>query len=256
MSPSIADPENRVGKQIGGTPQSAFCFFVLAFALTFALNQLPPFTVAGVDLKSIVCGFGPLLSGIVCYKFFRTPNTHRISVGGVKPALTYSLVALAVLLPLLHPTKMAKSALLVVLVSEMVYSFGGRIWLAALPSECDRAAQKRGCRAPDRHNLVLLALLVPARPDSRSHRAIDSRAGRYSVVYFAAVLVVADVWRSGCQNKINPAADYRARGHEVRRSLDNGGCVFAVDWSTSAVEPFRQGGSSLRIIERRCCGGM
>ncbi|SFC18298.1 hypothetical protein [Spirosoma endophyticum] len=49
-----------------------FVFALLAFAFSWAVNQfLPALTWFDIDVKEIMTGFGPALSGLICYRIFR-----------------------------------------------------------------------------------------------------------------------------------------------------------------------------------------
>lgn len=75
-------------------------------------------------MKDILCGWGPLLSGLICYKVFNVSNQYRISLNGAKPYLTWSIVFLALLLPFLTINTVSKRAILISVVSQFMYSFG------------------------------------------------------------------------------------------------------------------------------------
>ncbi len=72
------------------TPLSIITFFIIAFGLTFAFSKLTTIPFYSVDIKDILCGFGPLISAIICYKLFATPTTF--SMGGTQPAKTWLIV--------------------------------------------------------------------------------------------------------------------------------------------------------------------
>ena len=48
-------------------------FFAIAFGLTFLASQLPNPAVGAVA-KLLLCGFGPLVSGLICYRLLKTRN--------------------------------------------------------------------------------------------------------------------------------------------------------------------------------------
>ncbi len=99
-------------------------YFLGAFGLTFLFSQLPKLMLGGIDVKDILCGWGPLLSGLICYKVFSVPNQHKISLSGAKPYLTWSLVFLALLLPFLTSYTVSKRTILISVASQFIYSFG------------------------------------------------------------------------------------------------------------------------------------
>lgn len=99
-------------------------YFVGAFSLTFAFSQLPKWTIGTLDCTDILCGWGPLFSGLACYQFFKVPNQYTISLKGTKPYLTWGIVGLALLLPFLTINTVSKTTILSSVVSQFVYSFG------------------------------------------------------------------------------------------------------------------------------------
>jgi len=60
-------------------------FFALAVGLTFLASQLPELAFEHFDARLVLCGCGPLLSGLFCYRFFKTDNAIKVSVLGTKP---------------------------------------------------------------------------------------------------------------------------------------------------------------------------
>ncbi len=100
-------------------------FFAIAFILTFIFNRfLPELSILGIDLKLIIVGFGPLLSGLFCYQIFNTANEYQISFSGIRPAITYTIVGIAVLLPLLLITKQSKATIIFSIITQFIYSLG------------------------------------------------------------------------------------------------------------------------------------
>lgn len=103
---------------------SIIVYFLGAFGLTFAFSQLPELRVATIDCRDILCGWGPLFSGLLCYQLFKVPNQYYISLNGAKPYLTWGIVLVALLLPFLTIYTLSKEAILMSVVSQFVYSFG------------------------------------------------------------------------------------------------------------------------------------
>ena len=102
---------------------SIIVYFLGAFGLTFAFSQLPELRVATIDCKDILCGWGPLISGLVCYQLFEVPNQYDISLSGAKPYLTWGIVGLALLLPFITIHAGSKTIISSV-VTQFIYSFG------------------------------------------------------------------------------------------------------------------------------------
>lgn len=104
-------------------PIAVFAF--LAFAFSWAVNQfMPAFIWHGVDFKEIMTGFGPALSGLVCYRVFGTPNTVKLSLIGSKPIVVYSITFLSLLLPILFMHKSNKLAFISLVLAQFAYTFG------------------------------------------------------------------------------------------------------------------------------------
>ena len=99
-------------------------YFLGACSLTFAFSQLPKLTLGAIDCKDILCGWGPLFSGLVCYQLFKIPNQYTISLNGARPYLTWGIVFLALLLPFLTINTVSKTTIFSSVVSQFVYSFG------------------------------------------------------------------------------------------------------------------------------------
>lgn len=104
-------------------------FFVFAFTLSWLTNKfIPPVTVGPLDIKTILTGLGPALSGLLCYAFFKTPNTYHISLGGARPLLSYGLLILAVLVPLLMSQDRTNKAILTgSILTQLMYTLGEEV---------------------------------------------------------------------------------------------------------------------------------
>lgn len=102
-----------------------FTYFVLAFGIAFSLNRwLPDMRIVSVDLTAILTGLGPLLSGLICYRLFNLPNSYRITFSGVQPVITYAVLALMALLPVLFITKVPKTVIIASIITQFLYSLG------------------------------------------------------------------------------------------------------------------------------------
>lgn len=99
-------------------------YFFGAFALTFAFSKLPELKVGAIDCKDILCGWGPLLSGLACYRLFKVPNQYIISFNGAKPYITWGIVVLALSIPFLTISTASTKTIFSSVVSQFIYSFG------------------------------------------------------------------------------------------------------------------------------------
>ncbi len=99
-------------------------FFLLAFAFSFLANRLPLSSFKGLDIKTILCGMGPLLSGILCYRIFKQPNSQKITIGGNRPYLAYGVLLIAASLPYLFSHAAGKQVLSLSIFSNLVYCAG------------------------------------------------------------------------------------------------------------------------------------
>lgn len=97
-------------------------FFLLAFAISFAFSKLPAMPLFSIDLRDVLCGFGPLLGGLICYRLFDTST--RYSVGGSQPIKAWGIVLLSALTFIFTNSKSSLSANLLFAVSQIVYCFG------------------------------------------------------------------------------------------------------------------------------------
>ena len=100
-------------------------FAFSAFGFSWAANQfLPTLIYLGVDIKEIMTGFGPALSGLICYRIFSVPNTFKLSLAGSKPVLTGSIGLLSLLLPILLIHQSNKITLVSLVLSQFAYTLG------------------------------------------------------------------------------------------------------------------------------------
>lgn len=102
-----------------------FVFALLAFAFSWAVNQfLPALTWFDIDVKEIMTGFGPALSGLICYRIFGIPNTFKLSLVGTKPAVVGGIVFLSLLLPVLLSHQADKVGMTGLVLSQFIYTLG------------------------------------------------------------------------------------------------------------------------------------
>ncbi|MEJ7625884.1 MAG: CPBP family glutamic-type intramembrane protease [Ferruginibacter sp.] len=101
---------------------SILTFFLIAFILTFAFSQLPLLMLYSVNITEILCGAGPLISGLLCYKIFKTPTTY--SLDGKQPIKSWLLVIVSVITFMLTNTRSSFSSNLVFAITQLLYCFG------------------------------------------------------------------------------------------------------------------------------------
>ncbi len=120
-------------------------FFILACGFTFLASFLPSINFYGVDVRTIICCMGPLLAGLFCYSVFKTENTYQISLTGVKPILIFPVFSLAILLPILLYKGLDRSAIIAVVINQLVIAFceefGWRHYLLNVTANCNRWLQ-------------------------------------------------------------------------------------------------------------------
>jgi len=119
------------------TTLSIITFFVIAFGLTFAFSKLPAIPFYSVDIKDILCGFGPLISGLICYKLFATPTKYSIS--GKQPLKAGLIVFISATTFILSNSKSSFSFNLLFALTQIIYCFGEEFgWRHYLQSVTDR----------------------------------------------------------------------------------------------------------------------
>jgi len=120
-------------------------FFTLAFGLTFLAGLLQPIEIWTIDIRIILCSLGPLASGLICYRLFKTENTYRVSIGGVKPILIFPIFSLAILLPILLYKGVDRSEIIATILAQLVIAFseefGWRHYLLNVTSGYNRWLQ-------------------------------------------------------------------------------------------------------------------
>lgn len=104
------------------TTVSIVTFAVLAGLLTFLASRLPAISVSTIDLREILCGFGPLVSGLICYRLFGTPTTYSV-VGG-QPLKVWGISLVVALICLVTTPGDNKGATALMIVSQLLYCFG------------------------------------------------------------------------------------------------------------------------------------
>lgn len=100
-----------------------FVFFAGAFGLTFLASQLPELTIGKFGVNLVLCGLGPLLSGLACYSLLKTKNETGISILGTRPVITAS-VCLAPVLTLYVTQEHRFTAILLFVMPHFAYCFG------------------------------------------------------------------------------------------------------------------------------------
>ena len=99
-------------------------FFVLAFGLSFLANQLPELAFGGFNRKLVLCGCGPLLAGLICYRLFRVKNETGVSLLGEQPVFSVLICAVTLVVFCLTHGGSALAALLVYLLMQFLYCLG------------------------------------------------------------------------------------------------------------------------------------
>jgi membrane protease YdiL (CAAX protease family) len=101
---------------------SIITFFTIAFGLTFAFSKLTTIPFYSVDIKDILCGFGPAISGIICYKLFPTPTTY--SVSGTQPTKIWLIFFISVTIFVLTNSKNSLGFNILFVLTQVIYCFG------------------------------------------------------------------------------------------------------------------------------------
>ncbi|SOD88855.1 CPBP family glutamic-type intramembrane protease [Spirosoma fluviale] len=100
-------------------------FAGLAFAFSWAINQyLPALTWLTIDGKEVLTGCGPALSGLLCYRLFKTPNTFKLSLAGSKPIVVYGITFLSLLVPVLLSKQPNPLAAIGLVLAQFTYTLG------------------------------------------------------------------------------------------------------------------------------------
>lgn len=101
---------------------SILTFFAIALGLTFVLSKCPTISFYSVDLKDILCGFGPLISGLICYRLFATSTTY--STAGTQPQKVWLIVLISATTFILTNSKKDFSFNLLFILTQILYCFG------------------------------------------------------------------------------------------------------------------------------------
>ena len=104
------------------TALSIITFFIIAFGLTFAFSKFPSIPFYSVDIKDILCGFGPLISGLICYKVFATPTNY--SIIGTQPLKVWLIVFISATTFILTNSKSSFRFNLLFALTQIIYCFG------------------------------------------------------------------------------------------------------------------------------------
>ena len=70
-------------------------FFAFALGLSFVASLLPPFVIGNFDVRLVLCGFGPMAAGMLCYRLYRRKNALGITPLGTRPIVSLLVVAVA-----------------------------------------------------------------------------------------------------------------------------------------------------------------
>ena len=99
-------------------------FFAIAFGLTFLASQLPDLAVGTFHTKLLLCGFGPLVSGLICYRLLKTRNAIGVSLLGTRPVFSVAVCIVPLTTVCLTQTKHDLTVILVYALTQFVYCFG------------------------------------------------------------------------------------------------------------------------------------
>jgi hypothetical protein len=99
-------------------------YFAIAFGLTFLASQLPDLAIGACNIKLLLCGFGPLVSGLICYQLLKTKNAIGVSLLGTRPVFSVAVCIVPLATLCLTQTKHDLTVILVYAVTRFVYCFG------------------------------------------------------------------------------------------------------------------------------------
>ncbi|MBT4868044.1 MAG: CPBP family intramembrane metalloprotease [Planctomycetaceae bacterium] len=99
-------------------------YFAIAFGLTFLATQLPDLAFGAFKLKLLLYGFGPLVSGLICYWLLKTPNAIGVSLLGTRPVFSVAVCIVPLTTFCLTQTKHDLTVILVYALTQFVYCFG------------------------------------------------------------------------------------------------------------------------------------
>ena len=99
-------------------------FFAIAFGLTFLASQLPDLAIGTFNIKLLLCSFGPLVSGLICYQLLKTKNAIGVSLLGTRPVFSVAVCIVPLATLCLTQTKHDLTVILVYFLAQFVYCFG------------------------------------------------------------------------------------------------------------------------------------
>ena len=99
-------------------------YFAIAFGLTSLASQLPDLAVGTFHTKLLLCGFGPLVSGLICYRLLKTKNAIGISLLGTRPVFSVAVCIVLLTTYCLTHTKHDLTLVLIYALTQFVYCFG------------------------------------------------------------------------------------------------------------------------------------
>ena len=99
-------------------------YFAIAFALTYLANKLPDLAIGTFNIKLILCGFGPLVSGLICYRWLKTRNAIGVSVLGTRPVFSVAVCIVPLATVYLSQTKHDLAAILGYALTHFIFCIG------------------------------------------------------------------------------------------------------------------------------------
>ncbi len=99
-------------------------YFAIAFGLTYLASQLPNLAISTPEIKLLLCGFGPLVSGLVCYRLLKTGNAIGVSLLGTRPVFSVAVCIVPLATFCLTQPKPELTVTLVYALTQFVYCFG------------------------------------------------------------------------------------------------------------------------------------
>jgi len=99
-------------------------YFAIAFGLTSLASQLPDLAIGTVHIKLLLCGFGPLVSGLICYRLLKTRNAIGVSLLGTRPVFSVAVCIVPLTTVCLTHTQHDLTVILAYALTQFVYCFG------------------------------------------------------------------------------------------------------------------------------------
>lgn len=99
-------------------------YFAIAFALTYLASQLPDLAIGTFNIKLLLCSFGPLVSGLICYRLLKTRNAIGVSLLGTRPVFSVAVCIVPLITVCLTQTKHDLTVILAYALTQFVYCFG------------------------------------------------------------------------------------------------------------------------------------